>query len=268
LTGLLPFEAQNSKDIARKIQAGKFTFPSSIPLSNAAKDFISKILVLDPSKRMTLDQIKKHPFLNPKNGIPTSLPTSTTVCAPPTSLFKYPFYSKSFPYHRSPREYMVTEDIPKPVEKKVIRPKSVEPQRLSQKTPVKQQSLPRQQIQTQTQTQPQQQQVIQLEKVVEKRTSTTPSKKQSSKHFIYLLINNLPTVGNIESATGSMCNMTADTRASNFHSKKQSSKNSICLLFLYPYKVGGIESAQGSICNMTTDTKTSSMRVSTQGHIR
>lgn len=40
-----------------------------------SKNLISKLLVLDPSKRLTLEQILAHPFMN-FNRIPKQLPPS------------------------------------------------------------------------------------------------------------------------------------------------------------------------------------------------
>ncbi len=39
-----------------------YAFPDHVPISDAAKDLISKILIGDPSSRPTLDEILKHEF--------------------------------------------------------------------------------------------------------------------------------------------------------------------------------------------------------------
>lgn len=44
-------------------------------MSQNAKNLISRILIVDPSKRLTLDQIMCHPFMN-NNKIPKTLPVS------------------------------------------------------------------------------------------------------------------------------------------------------------------------------------------------
>lgn len=44
-------------------------------MSHNAKNLISRILIVDPSKRLTLDQILCHPFIN-SSRIPKSLPVS------------------------------------------------------------------------------------------------------------------------------------------------------------------------------------------------
>jgi len=88
LTGKLPFEAFSSKEIYSKIQEGKYSFPANVNLSIAAKDLVSKMLVVDPEKRIKLSQILRHPFLSPKGGIPSYMPTSTMTTIPPPSFIK------------------------------------------------------------------------------------------------------------------------------------------------------------------------------------
>ena len=46
----------------KKIIEGKFSIPSFV--SDYAKDFIKCILVKDPAKRYTLNQIKSHPWFS------------------------------------------------------------------------------------------------------------------------------------------------------------------------------------------------------------
>jgi len=48
-----------------------YTFPSNVVVSETAKDLIKKILVLDPLKRPTLDEILEDPFI--KNNYSKSL---------------------------------------------------------------------------------------------------------------------------------------------------------------------------------------------------
>ena len=49
----------------RKIKAGRFEFPTPHwdPITESAKDFICKLLVVDPSKRMTMEEAKQHSWL-------------------------------------------------------------------------------------------------------------------------------------------------------------------------------------------------------------
>ena len=54
-----------------------YSFPSKIPISDEAKDLITKILVKDPKARPTIEQIKKSKFFDYGNEIPITLPSST-----------------------------------------------------------------------------------------------------------------------------------------------------------------------------------------------
>ena len=63
LVGKTPFETQHFQELLEKVKRMDYTFPEKINISNEAKDLISKILVDDPSKRLTLDQILTHKFL-------------------------------------------------------------------------------------------------------------------------------------------------------------------------------------------------------------
>ena len=60
--GFLPFEDDNNDILYKKIRKGKFKIPNFI--SENCKDLIKKILVTDPEKRISIDEIKKHPWFN------------------------------------------------------------------------------------------------------------------------------------------------------------------------------------------------------------
>ena len=60
LCGYLPFEDKNNDILFDKILECKIEFP--VFLSEESKDLISKILVIDPDKRITIPQIKNHSF--------------------------------------------------------------------------------------------------------------------------------------------------------------------------------------------------------------
>ncbi|KNE58672.1 CAMK/CAMKL/BRSK protein kinase [Allomyces macrogynus ATCC 38327] len=60
LAGNLPFDDDNIRRLLSKVKAGKFYMPPHI--SPAAQDLIQKMLVVDPDHRMTMDQIKRHPW--------------------------------------------------------------------------------------------------------------------------------------------------------------------------------------------------------------
>mmetsp|Transcript_10275 Transcript_10275/g.22234 ORF Transcript_10275/g.22234 Transcript_10275/m.22234 type:complete len:1459 (+) Transcript_10275:437-4813(+) len=64
LTGMLPFDGPTDEETFDLISAGVFKFPaSSVFLSDDAKDFITKLLETDPSKRMSALKALNHPWL-------------------------------------------------------------------------------------------------------------------------------------------------------------------------------------------------------------
>ena len=62
LCGNLPFEEADNEKLYKKITAGKFKTPNF--LSDSAKDFLHRILTTDPKNRITIPQMKKHPWFN------------------------------------------------------------------------------------------------------------------------------------------------------------------------------------------------------------
>ena len=65
-----------------------YTFPDHVPLSDAAKGLITRILNLDPARRPTLDEIMQHQFFNNGGTIPKLLPVSTLACPPSASYLR------------------------------------------------------------------------------------------------------------------------------------------------------------------------------------
>ena len=60
LCGYLPFEGKDSKALFKKIIKCKVAYPNFI--SHNAQNLLKKILVVNPDKRITILEIKKHPF--------------------------------------------------------------------------------------------------------------------------------------------------------------------------------------------------------------
>ena len=85
IIGRPPFETPEVKSTYKKIKMCAYTFPEHIPYSENVRNIISKILVIDPSKRPTLDEVMQHPFINNGQGFPRSLPLSTLACPPSKS---------------------------------------------------------------------------------------------------------------------------------------------------------------------------------------
>jgi len=88
IIGKPPFETRDVKTTYKRIKMNAYTFPENAIVSEAAKNLIAQILVLDPAKRPTLDQILTHDFFNQGTSIPKLLPTSTLACTPSLSYIK------------------------------------------------------------------------------------------------------------------------------------------------------------------------------------
>ncbi|KAG2470209.1 serine/threonine-protein kinase H1 homolog [Polypterus senegalus] len=65
LSGTMPFEDDNRTRLYRQILKGKYSY-SGEPwpsVSNLAKDFIDRVLTVDPNERMSASQAIKHPWI-------------------------------------------------------------------------------------------------------------------------------------------------------------------------------------------------------------
>ena len=69
LSGYLPFFGETQDELFQKIMSGDYTFNYSCfkGVSDDAKDFINKCLVVDPSERETAEQLMKHPWVQLEN---------------------------------------------------------------------------------------------------------------------------------------------------------------------------------------------------------
>lgn len=65
LCGTVPFKAQNMHDLHQIITNGYFEFPSHLNgiLSPQSKDLITRMLVLDPSQRISIPEILSHDWM-------------------------------------------------------------------------------------------------------------------------------------------------------------------------------------------------------------
>lgn len=68
------------KTTYKKIKACSYAFPEHVTISENARNLITKILVLDASKRPTLEEIISDPFMS--DPIPKTIPRSTLACPP------------------------------------------------------------------------------------------------------------------------------------------------------------------------------------------
>lgn len=60
LCGSLPFDDENIPNLFKKIKAGAYALPSH--LSPGARDLIPRMLLVDPLKRITLPEVRAHPW--------------------------------------------------------------------------------------------------------------------------------------------------------------------------------------------------------------
>jgi polo-like kinase 1 len=88
IIGEFPFDGNTEKKIYRRIKINTYSFPNYINISEQAKDLIVKLLEPNPVKRLSLEEIQKHPFLENKSAIPKLLPLFTLHSAPSKAYIK------------------------------------------------------------------------------------------------------------------------------------------------------------------------------------
>lgn len=90
IVGSPPFETRDVKTTYLKIQKVDFKYPKGFYVSPEAKHLIGGILVSDPKDRMTLKQIREHPFFTKCHYIPKTLPVaSISQIIPPNQLKEF-----------------------------------------------------------------------------------------------------------------------------------------------------------------------------------
>eukprot|EP00736_Rhodelphis_marinus_P001141 Rmarinus@m.1389 len=82
LAGYLPFDEPSMKTLFQQIKKAEFQMPSFLTIS--AQDLISKIIVADPTKRISLQQLVQHPWFNQGHEEPFELPRCATTDEPNT----------------------------------------------------------------------------------------------------------------------------------------------------------------------------------------
>lgn len=85
LIGKPPFETENVKTTYKKIKANDYHIPDDANISDAAAGLIHRILVLNPAKRPSLNEIMDDRFMT-KNAIPRIMPL-ITLTNPPSNEF-------------------------------------------------------------------------------------------------------------------------------------------------------------------------------------
>ena len=88
LVGKPPFDTNKEKETYKKIRMKNYSFPQGEKISEPAKELIQSILVLEPHKRPTLQEILESDFMTMGTSIPKSLPQSTLACPPPFNFIK------------------------------------------------------------------------------------------------------------------------------------------------------------------------------------
>jgi 5'-AMP-activated protein kinase catalytic alpha subunit len=76
LCGTLPFDDESIPNLFKKIKSGMYSLPSY--LSQPARDLILKMLVADPMNRISIKDIRRHPWFQHKLPIYLSLPPDGT----------------------------------------------------------------------------------------------------------------------------------------------------------------------------------------------
>jgi polo-like kinase 1 len=102
IIGKPPFETSDVKATYKRIRMNAYSFPEHIPISDAARDLISKVLNNDPKKRPNLDEMLAHEWLNHGGTIPKSLPVSFLAC-PPSSSYLRQFLPQGSNFNTSAR---------------------------------------------------------------------------------------------------------------------------------------------------------------------
>lgn len=64
LCGTLPFDDESIPNLFKKIKSGMYTIPSHLP--QPAKELIMRMLVVDPMKRITIGEVRQHPWFQLK----------------------------------------------------------------------------------------------------------------------------------------------------------------------------------------------------------
>ena len=82
------FETREVKTSYKRIKMNVYSFPENAIISEATKNLINQIIVCDPAKRPTLDQIITCDIFNRGISIPKFLPTSTLAYTPSLSYIR------------------------------------------------------------------------------------------------------------------------------------------------------------------------------------
>ncbi len=82
IVGKPPFETSDLKQTYKKIKTIQFEFPKDANISTASKNLIKRLLVRDPQKRPSLNEILMDDFFNMGALIPKLIPSASMACPP------------------------------------------------------------------------------------------------------------------------------------------------------------------------------------------
>lgn len=120
LVGKPPFETADVKTTYRRIKMNAYSFPDSVQLSDQSRSLITRVLISDPTKRPTLEDILSHEFFQQGNPIPPLMPISTLSVPPPSSFLK----QYAAPSQAPPTHMRLTETAPSLAQMSASRPVS------------------------------------------------------------------------------------------------------------------------------------------------
>eukprot|EP00117_Sycon_ciliatum_P040631 scpid58394/ scgid3025/ Maternal embryonic leucine zipper kinase; Protein kinase Eg3 len=103
LCGFLPFDHDNTAYLYRLIQAGKYEVPKW--LSTASTQLISELLVTNPTRRLTVDVLIQHTWMNTGTLKPVEWSSHYGVCSPVSSRCMAPVWRVG--YNRVQKEWRV-----------------------------------------------------------------------------------------------------------------------------------------------------------------
>ncbi|KAM0749587.1 Pkinase-domain-containing protein [Meredithblackwellia eburnea MCA 4105] len=85
LTGRLPFDDENIRELLAKVKKGRFTMPEELPA--AAQDLIRKMLDVDPERRIKMADIQAHPWVTRRPPrLPYRMPSLQQIDHPVSSV--------------------------------------------------------------------------------------------------------------------------------------------------------------------------------------
>jgi aurora kinase len=63
MVGRPPFEHDERDETFKAIVEGKIIYPEGLHISPEAKDLVQRLLVKEPGKRLSLDDVMEHPWI-------------------------------------------------------------------------------------------------------------------------------------------------------------------------------------------------------------